>query len=71
MKDKEFNKFIKPPLDALRQIIGNENTGFIICLLTDMLNEYAKDGERIIRTFELRINDFFSYKYDFEQHKLV
>lgn len=61
---------LKKPLKSLKRHLDEDTLGLVICILADMFNEFTKDNDREMRTLAITINDFFSYKYDFEKERL-
>lgn len=70
--DKQFLKNVKPMVLALKEMTDIETAGTIIAILCDLLQECVKDvDERTLRTIEIKVNDYFSSKYDFEKEEIV
>ena len=74
MKKKLPNKLIRhitPPLNAIKDMTCEYTTGLLICFLADALEKYSQDADRNMRTIEIKFNDYFSFKYSFEEDKYV
>lgn len=71
MKKKEIKK-LEPMLDYLSNALGEINAGFVLATLCDCLKKSTEGVEqRVLRTMEIKINDYFAYKYDFEKEHYV
>lgn len=70
--EKQFLKDIKPMVLALKEMTDAETAGMIIAICCDLLQDCVKDvDQRALRTIEIKINDYFSSKYDFEKEEIV
>lgn len=67
------DKGIKVMLTHLEQIVGAFGTGKLIAIMCDSLANFVKGSEqgRDMRTIEIKYNDYFSTKYDFETNEYV
>ena len=64
IRDKPFKEMIK----HIETKIGKNGTGILIGVLADSLDNLTKDVEsRTIRTIEIKYNDFYSTKFDFDK----
>lgn len=66
-------KALKPMFDHLIETFGSVHVaGTMLALYLDAFDKLVenKDSQEI-RTLEIRVNDFFSYKYDFVNEKVV
>ena len=68
-KDKDF----KTMIDFLENSIGQEATGTLIAVLCDSLKSLTNEEvqNRYIRTVEIKYNDFFTTKFDFEKGEYI
>ena len=69
VKDKAIIKII----EHIEAKVGSEATGVLIAILADSLDNLTK-GEsesRNIRCMEIKYNDYFTTKYDFEKNEYV
>ncbi len=66
-RTRKQNKILKEMIKGLDHRLGEQNTGFLISMLIDCLDKLTKDGDKNMRTLEIRINEFFSVKYNFEK----
>lgn len=66
------NKKYKEMLKALDGYLGEKDAGMFIAIVLDCFEKLlGKEDERELRTLEIKLNDFFSVKYDFESEKIV
>ena len=69
IKDKAFINIVQ----HIEAKVGAEATGALIAILADSLDNLTK-GElesRNIRCMEIKYNDYFTTKYDFEKNKYI
>ena len=65
-------KFIKKIIKYLKQKIGSNETAVFISILADSLDNLTKGVEsRNIRTIEIKYNDFYTTKFDFNKGEYV
>ena len=64
---KKFIESITPPLNRIVEFFGEYYAGLLLCILTDSLEKYSDGEQRLLRTIELKYNDYFSFVYDFDQ----
>jgi hypothetical protein len=71
-RNRKQRKMTKMMLKRLDAMLGEEFSGLFLAIILDLLNEFVKgvDG-RQLRTIEIKLNDFFSAKYDFEKEEMV
>ena len=63
IKDKDFKRII----NHIEEKIGGYSTGALIAILSDSLDNLTKGVEsRNIRSIEIKFNDYYSTKFDFE-----
>lgn len=69
MKRKgKLKKAYKGCLKELDEMLGEDNAGLFIAIAIRLLKETLNGRpEAELRTLELKINDYFSAKWDFEQ----
>ena len=67
-----LNSKRKKIIKALEGMVGKYNSGLLISILCDGLNNFVSGvGARDMRTIEVKINDYFSLKYDFNKEEYV
>lgn len=67
-----LNSKRKKIIKALEGMVGKYNSGLLISILCDGLNRYVSGVEaRDMRTLEVKINDYFSLKYDFDKERYI
>ena len=67
-----MTKTIKPMVKALEAMLGKEDAGMFLAIMCDLLQDCVKGREQLnLRTIEIKINDYFSSKYDFEKEEIV
>ena len=65
-------KGIKLMFKYLEQMLGQKDAGLFMAICCDLLQDCCKDvKQRTLRTLEIKINDYFSSKYDFEKEQIV
>ena len=65
-------RFIKKIIKYLKQKIGSNETAVFISILADSLDNLTKGVEsRNIRTIEIKYNDFYTTKFDFNKGEYV
>ena len=71
-RSKEQNKKVKQMIAHLDAMLGEVDTGIFLAMICDLLDKFV-DGveQREMRTLELRLNDYFSVKFDFEKNCVV
>lgn len=69
MKRKgKLKKAYKGCLKELDEMLGEDTAGLLIAIAIRLLKETLNGrAEAELRTLELKINDYFSAKWDFEQ----
>lgn len=66
------DRIVKDMVKNLQARLGKHNAALLIALLCDLLDEFVEGvEERELRTLELKLNDYFSAKYDFEKEAIV
>lgn len=67
-----MTKTIKPMIKALEAMLGPQDAGMFLAICCDLLQDCVKGREQLnLRTIEIKINDYFSSKYDFEKEEIV
>lgn len=62
------NKKFKIMINALKETVGENGAGMILAIVLDSLKNYMKGMEsREVRTMEVKFNNYFSTKYDFDK----
>ncbi len=71
-RTRKQNKLVKQMQKRLDTMLGENGAGLMLSLLCDLLNKFV-DGvdHREMRTLELKLNDYFSVKFDFEKEEIV
>jgi len=65
-RNRKQNKAVKVMLAQLDNILGEQDAGMFLAISLDCLNKLVEGVEsRELRTLEIKLNDFFSVKYDF------
>lgn len=66
-----MNKAAKQMYKALEDMCGEHDAGLLLAIMCDAIVNFAKGSEvgREARTVEVKFNDFFSLKYNFETKK--
>lgn len=66
-------KALKPMFNHLIETFGSVDVaGTMLAVYLDAFDKLVENKDtQEIRTLEIRINDFFSYKYDFVNEKVV
>lgn len=68
IRDKHFKRVI----NHIEEKIGSGSTGAMIAILADALDNLTEGVEsRNIRCIEIRFNDYYSTKFDFERGEYV
>ena len=68
IRDKHFKRVI----NHIEEKIGSGSTGALIAILADALDNLTKGVEsRNIRCIEIKFNDYYSTKFDFERQQYV
>ena len=63
---------LKPMFKVLIDMLGKRDAGMFIAICCDLLNECVKGvDQRTLRTLEIKLNDYFSCKYDFEKDEVI
>ena len=71
-RTRQQNKMLKTMLNKLDHMLGENNSGLMIALLCDLLDKLVEGvDQREMRTIEVKLNDYFSVKYDFEKEKII
>lgn len=69
---RKWAKDVKPMVDALKAMLGPQDAGMFLAICCDLLQDCVKGREQLnLRTIEIKINDYFSSKYDFEKEEIV
>jgi len=69
---KQRKTALKPMFKCLEQMLGKDDAGLFLAICLDLLQECCKDvNQRELRTLEIKINDYFSSKFDFEKNEVV
>lgn len=69
---RKYKKEIEHLLGILVAMVGEYNTGLLLSILCDNLDNFVKGADsRNMRTIELIFNDFYSLKYDFEKEGYI
>lgn len=59
-------------VEALEAMLGPQDACMFLAVMCDLLQDCVKDvDQRALRTIEIKINDYFSSKYDFEKEEFV
>ena len=71
-KSKKQPDIVNEMFGHLINMMGEEGAGFMIALLCDCLDKLVQGvpGRRV-RSLELKLNDYFAVKYDFEKEEYV
>lgn len=65
-----MNKHSKIMVEHLEKMMGTQGAGLVLATLCDCLDKLVEGTEgRELRSLEIRLNDYFSKKYDFETGK--
>ena len=68
----EMNKYYKRILKDLDGLLGEADAGLFLSIVVKMIIELAADKDRLnLRTMEIKFNDFFSKKWDFDHNCFV
>lgn len=72
-RNRKMNKYYKGCLKQLDEWLGEADAGLLISVVCKCLRAIANDGtqNREIRNFEIKINDYFSAKWDFDKGGFV
>lgn len=69
---KQRKTALKPMFKCLEQMLGKDDAGLFLAICLDLLQDCCKNvNQRQLRTLEIKINDYFSSKYDFESDEVV
>ena len=61
-----MNKKLKPMIEHLEKMMGSDGAGLVLATLCDCLDKLVEGTEgRELRTIEVKLNDYFSKKFDF------
>ena len=66
-RNRKMNKCYKGCLKQLDEWLGEADAGLLISILCKVLREASQDENRELRTIELKINDYFSAKWNFDK----
>ena len=70
-RNRKQNELLKQTLYKLDLMLGENHAGEVVCILADSLNKMLKEktpSERLeLRSLEIKLNDYFSLKYDFKK----
>ena len=65
-------KILKKAFRRLSDMMGAQGAGMFIMICCDLMNKFTKGVDRReLRTLEIKLNDFFSAKYDFEHEQVI
>lgn len=69
---RQINPGLKPMLRVLIDMLGKRDAGMFIAICCDLLTECTKGvDQRTLRTLEIKINDYFVSKYDFDKDEVI
>lgn len=71
-RTRKQNKILKQMQERLDSMLGENGAGFMIALICDLLGKFVEGVDhRDMRTIEIKLNDYFSAKYDFEKGEII
>ena len=74
-RNRQQNKIIKDMLHQLDLTFGENNAGLFLAMILDGLNKMMKEETPseylILRTIEIKFNDFYSVKLDCDTRKYI
>lgn len=71
-RTREQNKKLKEMIRHLDGMLGETDCGLFIAMICDLMDKFVEGvSQRNMRTLEIKLNDYFSVKYDFEKNCVV
>lgn len=71
-RNSKLNKFYKQDLKCLDELLGEVDAGLLLHSVVRTLYKLLGDKDsQILRTIEIKINDYFSSKWDFQRQEYV
>lgn len=71
-RNSEMNKAYKKILKDLDEMFGEADAGLFLSIILTALKKLIGDKEQQnLRTIEIKVNDYFSVKWDFDKNDFV
>jgi len=70
-RNREMNKYYKYCLKDLDNILGECDAGLLIATILKLIHAMQRDNVLNLRTMEIKFNDYFSAKWDFDEGDYV
>ena len=71
-RNKVMQKAYKGCLQELDNMLGEQDAGLLVAIMLKLLKKNLGEKEILnLRTIEIKVNDYFSSKWDFEKGDFV